>query len=132
MATNPISAWPQPEFRIPAPRPVPTLVRQPAATLTALEWSIVAMAEKDSVGSLREPGRFLSALRSVFGFRVQNRLANDRLETLRRIAVHAWRFSWDVPQSEIDGFVAAGFSLDQYELVQLSISKARSQARRAR
>ena len=31
--------------------------RKPAARLSALEWSVVAMAEQDGIESLREPGR---------------------------------------------------------------------------
>jgi hypothetical protein len=97
-----------------------------AARLSALEWSIVAMAERDSVSSLREPGRFLSALQSIFGIRRVNRLANDKLEALRRVAVHAWHFRWNVPDSELQEFLSAGYSLDQYQLVQLSIAQARA------
>jgi hypothetical protein len=132
MASLPMPAWSQAPRWIPAPQPAPAAVETPAR-LSALEWSIVAMAERDSVSSLREPGRLISALRSIFGFRSINRLANDRLEVLRRIAVHAWRFRWNVPDSELQAFLAAGYSLDQYQLVQVSIANARaSQRRRAR
>lgn len=133
MATLPMPAW-SPEdvsFAPPPSKPLPTPVASPAR-FSALEWSIVAMAERDPVSSLREPGRFLSALRSLFGIRRVTRLANDRLEALRRIAVHAWRYHWDVPASEIRDFVAAGYSLDHYELVQLSIGKARAEHRRSK
>jgi hypothetical protein len=98
--------------------------------LSALEWSIVALAERGSLASLREPGRIATALGSLFGRR-DRRLADDRLEALRRIAVFAWHYSWKVPISELRAFVAAGFSLDQYELVQASISRGRA-ARRQR
>jgi hypothetical protein len=96
------------------------------ATLTALEWSVVAMAEKDGLSSLREPGRFSTALRSLFGVRRPNRLANDGLEALRRLAVHAWLYGWNVPDSELREFLTAGYSLDQYQLVQTSIANARA------
>ena len=102
----------------------------PPARLSALEWSIVAMAERDTLASLREPGRFLSALSSLFGLRPANRLANDRLEALRRISVFAWRNNWNVPQSELRNFFAAGFTPDHYELVQKSIGQARTAHRR--
>jgi hypothetical protein len=96
--------------------------------LSALEWSIVALAERGSLASLREPGRIATALGSLFGRR-DRRLADDRLEALRRIAVLAWHYSWKVPTSELRAFVAAGFSLDQYELVQASISRGRAARR---
>jgi hypothetical protein len=99
---------------------------QPPARLSALEWSIVALGERDSIASLREPGRLLSALGSLFGIRRVNRLANDRLEALRRIAVLAWHYRWNVPKSELGEFLNAGFTLDQYELVQNSIGQARA------
>lgn len=126
MATLPMPAWSNEALRYPPAIPreaEPTVV--PAA-LTALEWSVVAMAEKDGLSSLREPSRFSTALRSLFGVRRPNRLANDRLEALRRLAVHAWLYSWNVPDSELRQFLAAGYSLDQYQLVQASIAKARA------
>jgi hypothetical protein len=129
MASLPMPAWSEQALRLPVPQPVraPEPTVAPAA-LTALEWSVVALAEKDSISSLREPGRFLSALGSLFGVRRQNRLANDRLEALRRIAVHAWHYRWNVPDSELQEFLAAGFSLDQYQLLQISIGQARARA----
>jgi hypothetical protein len=133
MASLPMPAWSAP---VPAAKPAPRRAAfarpsKPAAapaTLTALEWSIVAMAQKDRVSSLREPSRFLAALGSVFGERRPKRLANDRLEMLRRLAVYAWHYHWNVPDSELRAFLAAGFSMDHYELIQASINRARSSA----
>lgn len=97
--------------------------------LSALEWSVVAFAQRDSLASLREPGRLAAALGSLFGRRDQ-RVIDPRLESLRRIAVLAWHRGWQVPASELKAFVKAGFSLDQYELVQASIARGRSASRR--
>lgn len=103
----------------------------PAPTrLSALEWSIVAMAERDGISSIREPGRYARALRNFFGFRQPNRLANDRLEILRRVAIFAWHYGWNVPKSELKAFFEAGFSSDQFELIQLSLGKTRAARRR--
>jgi hypothetical protein len=124
MASLPMPAWSQHALRRPQVVAAPELPAVPT-TLTALEWSIVAMAEKDAISSLREPSRFVSALRSLFGVRRPNRLANDRLEALRRLAVHVWHYRWNVPDSELREFVAAGYSLDHYQLVQSSIAQAR-------
>ena len=125
MASLPMPAWPDAAPRFARLAPAPELVAVPA-TLTALEWSIVAIAEKDSVSSLREPSRFVAALGSLFGIRRPNRLANDRLEALRRLAVHAWHYRWNVPESELRRFIAAGYTEEHYQLVQNSIAQARA------
>jgi hypothetical protein len=131
MASLPMPAWSQQALRLPDPQPARVAqVAAAPATLTALEWSIVALAEKDGISSLREPGRFLSALGSLFGVRRPNRLANERLESLRRLAVHAWLYRWNVPESELREFIAAGYSLDQYQLIQTSIGRSRTAPRR--
>ena len=97
--------------------------------LSALEWSVVAFAQRDSLASLREPGRLAAAVGSLFGRR-DRRVIDPRLESLRRIAVLAWHRGWQVPASELRAFVKSGFSLDQYELVQTSIARGRAAGRR--
>ena len=124
----PVADWQTEAPRRPA---ISNLVGQAApARLSALEWSVVALAEQDRLSSLREPGRIAAALGTIFGVRPPNRLANDRLEALRRLAVLAWRYRWNVPKSELQRFLDAGFSSDHFELVQQSIGQA--VARRAR
>jgi hypothetical protein len=115
----------QPDSIIPAKRPTIVGTAAPAARLSALEWSVVAMAEKDGLSSIREPSRLIAALGNIFGVKRPNRLANERLEALRRLAILAWHHRWNVPKAELESFLAAGFSLDQYELVQNSIGQAR-------
>jgi hypothetical protein len=132
MASLPLPALnPQPSM-FTAAEPSAMVGSAPAqpARLSALEWSIVAMAERDGRGSIREPGRYTRALRNFFGFKQPNRLANDRLETLRRVAIFAWNFGWNVPRSELAAFFEAGFSSDQFELIQTSLGQARAAARR--
>jgi hypothetical protein len=98
----------------------------PIATLSALEWSVVAIARKDSIASLSAPSRLSIALGTVFGGKRPNpKLADERLEALRRIAVLGWHYGYTIPTDELRAFLAAGFSLDQYELVQDSIGRAR-------
>ena len=124
MASLPMRTWTAEDF-------APAEPAQPAlATARQVEWSIVAMAERDTLASLREPGRFLSALTGLFGLKPANRLANDRLEALRRISVLAWRKHWNVPKTELRNFFDAGFTPDHYELVQKSIGQARIAQRR--
>ena len=93
--------------------------------LGALEWSVVAIARNDSLGSLRAPGPMSIALGNLFGRRTNPRLADPKLEALRRMAVLAWHHGFAVPVSEVKAFLAAGFSADQYETVLASIGTAR-------
>lgn len=109
----------------------PAALTQEKASLSALEWSVVALAERDSLASLRAPGRMALALGALFGTKTITKLADERLEALRRIAVLSWHRGYDVPTSAIKGFLSKGFSLDQYELLAGSIATARA-ARRSR
>jgi hypothetical protein len=129
MASLPVSA---PQFHPQGAPKAPAIVgtAAPAARLSALEWSIVAMAERDGLSSIREPSRFIAALGAIFGIKRPNRLANEGLEALRRIAILAWHYGWNVPKSELAAFLAAGFSTDQFELIQNSIGQARAARRR--
>jgi len=86
----------------------------PAAALRPLEWTVVQLARGDRLWSLARPGRLVSALRAAF--RLHNpRLADPRLEALRRIAVLTWHYGFTVPSAEVQAFLAAGFSTEQYE-----------------
>ena len=129
MASLPL---PMPQQQLNALQPTPSIVGTASAParLSALEWSVVAMAERDGLSSIREPSRFIAALSSLFGLRRNNRLANERLEALRRLAILAWHHRWNVPKSELASFFGAGFTGDQYELIQTSIGQARSARRR--
>lgn len=95
------------------------------ARLGPLEWSVVAIARNDSLGSLRAPGAMSVALGNLFGRRQNPRLADPKLEALRRLAVFAWHYGFAMPVSEVKAFIAAGFTADQYETVLASIGAAR-------
>ncbi|MEZ0496191.1 hypothetical protein [Sphingomonas sp. IW22] len=102
------------------------------ATLSALEWSVVALARRDSLSSLRQPGRIAMAMGTLFGERPNPRLADPRLEALRRIAVLSWHHGYTVDGDEVRAFLDAGFDLRQYELVVDSIAADRARATSAR
>lgn len=106
-----------------APVSEPTPARE--AGLSPLEWSVVAIARRDPMASLRRPGRLSVALGGVFGTRHNPRLADPRLEALRRMAVLGWHHGYAVPQPEVRAFVAAGYTVDQYETMMASISVAK-------
>jgi len=97
---------------------------------SALEWTTIALARRDSLASLRQPGRLSRAVGSLFGIGEQTRLADPALETLRRLAVNAWHYGYRLPVSEIKAFLAAGFTVDQLESLLDSIGQARISERR--
>lgn len=94
-----------------------------AERLTALEWSVVAIARTDRRASLRPPGRVASVLRALF--RQPNpRLADTRLEALRRMAVLTWHHGYTVPSREVRAFLDAGYTAGQYETMVQRVSAA--------
>ncbi|HYZ48152.1 MAG TPA: hypothetical protein VE567_04585 [Sphingomonas sp.] len=122
------------DFAAPAGALTPVVARPhhaPAkASLTPLEWSVVALAQRDTLASLREPGRISTALAAIFGGRFETRLADPRLEALRRVSVHGWYHGFAVPESETRDFYEAGFGPEHLELVLTSISRGRDRRRR--
>lgn len=107
---------------------VQTEVSAPVAApvaFSALEWSVVAIAQGDRLKTLRRPGRMSVALGALFGERHNPRLADPRLEALRRIAVLGWHHGFAIPSHEVAAFVDAGFSTEHYELLMGSIAAGR-------
>ncbi len=96
-----------------------------AGRLSALEWSVVMIARRDRLSSLRRPGRLAVALGTLFDRR-NPALADARLEALRRIAVLAWHADGAVPEAEVRAFLRAGFEHGQYETLIASIQAART------
>ena len=101
-----------------------------APDFSALEWSVIALARRDSIASLGEPGKLARALGGLFGLGEASKLADPRLEALRRLAVHAWHRGYALPVSQLDAFVAAGFTMDQAETLLASVTGARAGQRR--
>ena len=129
MASQPAPSWSHVAAAAPARSPLPV---QSSAYLSDLEWSVVAMAERDSISSLRKPTRFWALISLLFGLKPANRLANDRLEALRRIAVLSWRYRWNIAGSELKAFFDAGYSQAHYELILRRISAVRAGKRGGR
>lgn len=129
MASLPLRAWSDETVLVETPARVPVSI-EAASRLSDFEWSIVAMAERDGLASLRKPNGFWSLVSAIFGIKPANRLANDRLEALRRVAVLAWRYRWNVPTSELEAFFAAGYSPAQYEQLQAKVAAIRTEQRR--
>ena len=107
---------------------------RPAARFSALEWWVIAAAQRDKLSSLDAPGPVARLLGALFpsNDNDNDRDADPRIEALRRMAVLAWHKSYVIPKWEIEGFRRAGFTLDHYELLQASIAAAKAKQRSAR
>ena len=90
------------------------------------EWEVIVLARQDGLASLREPSRLAVLLDRLFGAGINRRLANPRLEALRRFAVLAWHHGYALPVSAMKAFKEAGYSLDHVELLLASISVGRT------
>lgn len=88
-----------------------------SSRLNALEWSVVRLARNDGLSTLTSPGQIIAALGIVFGRVYHNRLADPRLEALRRLSVIAWRHDGLVDQQEAAALVSAGFDELQLDAV---------------
>lgn len=93
---------------------------------SALDWSVVALARNDSLASLGQPGAMARALGGLFGFGRASKLADPRLEAIRRLAVHAWHKGYTLPVSEIKAFLASGFGTEHVETLLASVAIARA------
>lgn len=97
---------------------------------SGIEWAVIALAARDKLSSLGEPSRLSRAFGSLFGLGGSSKLADPRLEALRHAAVQAWHHGYLLPVSEISRFIAAGFSLDQFETLLASVAQRRVTRRR--
>ena len=97
-------------------------LRSEATTFTPLEWSVIRLSHADQLWSII-PTLF-QRLMNVLLARKANRLANDRLEALRRMAVLSWHFGFSVPAEKVGAFLEAGFSVEQYELLVSSVLRS--------
>ena len=89
------------------------------------EWQVVQLARTDGLSSLREPGRLDRLKTLFFGPQPHFKLADGKLEALRRLAVEAWHQGFAVRPSSIDAFLAAGFTEGQVETLLSAVTAAR-------
>lgn len=91
-----------------------------------LEWSVIRLARKDPLSTLRAPGRLRRFWNWWMARENSPELVNTHLEALRRMAVLTWRFGFSVPAEEVARFLSAGFSPAQYELMVTGIRSTSS------
>ena len=87
----------------------------PVSLVGALDRTVVELARADSRWSLRAPGRIDVLLRWMFGITSTNRLADPRLEALRRFAVLLRLRGDRLPALETDRLIAAGYLREAVE-----------------
>ncbi|MBU3078525.1 hypothetical protein KOF26_11650 [Sphingomonas sp. XMGL2] len=117
------AAYAAPALVAPAPQAEEVLER---TGFSPLEWKVIALAHRDRLSSLAEPGPLSRALGSVFGLGTSSRLADPKLEAVRRLAVHAWHKGYALPVSELEAFKAEGFTIAQAETLLASVGTARA------
>ena len=93
---------------------------------SALEWSIIRLARVDGLSTIRAPGLVRRSYNWLIGRTGSPKLANERLEALRRIAVLSWHFGFSVPGEDVADFLSAGFTPEQYELLVTQVRAAAS------
>jgi hypothetical protein len=96
---------------------------------STLEWTTILLARRDGVSSLARPGRVARFLGRLFGIDAKSRLADGKLEALRRFAVFSWQHGYNVPKSELGAFKDAGYSALQAETLLASVAIARADRR---
>lgn len=96
-----------------------------AELLTRLERTVVAMSLRDGQSSIRSRGALARAIFRVFGLRPANRLANERLEVLRRYCVLLRVSRRRVSHEAIILMRDAGFSIEAMSQIKHMISGSR-------
>lgn len=77
--------------------------------LNELDWQVVEIARADGPRSLSPDGWLNKFHEGLFGFPVARKLANEKLEALRRFCVRAWY--WDLIRSkDLRMLMNAGYS----------------------
>jgi hypothetical protein len=106
--------------------PVPFDQAIPEARFSDLEWSIIRLAKVDRLWTLRPATRLRRFLNGLLARNPNPTLANPKLESLRRMAVLSWHFGFTVDGEDVAEFIESGFSLEQYELLVISVLGAGS------
>lgn len=100
-------------------------------TFSDLERRVLDLARGEGLTSLRAPRKRSWLARLILGPTPPSRiLANERLEALRRLAVHAWHYGYTLPASALRDAKQAGYSESQVGWVVDFVGRSRTQVRR--
>jgi len=116
-------AW-SPRFAVRLPIPASPLVQR-------VERDVLLASRHDRPSSLRRTGLIGRWSNRLFGFEEVNRLADPRLEALRRFAVLLRRRAEHLPASEEARILAAGFSPAEVAEIRRLIESERTLRRAA-
>ncbi len=105
--------------------PISDIAPVDASDFSPLEWSVVQLARKDGMATLRAPGRWAKLHRLIFGERSDPRLADERLEALRHVAVEAWHRGYALHPARIAAFLSAGFTYAHLERLLADVTAIR-------
>jgi hypothetical protein len=83
------------------------------ADFAASEWAVIRMARRDPLASIARPSRLGYLVRALFGIEPPNRLADPRLEALRRVAVRCWRGDGSLERLDLEELISEGFAVEQ-------------------
>jgi len=111
------------DFRADAPLALPAPFRAKRAVLTRAEHDVLFLSRRDPRSSVAGRGAVRSRLRRLFGLSTPNRLADPRLEALRRFAVLLRARGNRLPATEEARLMAAGFDADQVAAVAQAIAR---------
>ena len=86
-------------------------------SLTNLDWQEIGLARADGPRSINPDGRFARFLRDFLGLPTPQKLANEKLDALRRFCVRAW--FWDlIPTRDVRALMEAGYtSVDVFQIL---------------
>jgi len=90
----------------------PSALGEQPASFSATEWAVVRLSRRDGLATILAPSRIGTVARRLFGVPAANRLADPRLEALRRAAVLC-RHGGTLPRDQADALLAHGFRFEQ-------------------
>ena len=86
-----------------------TIALKLECSLTHLDWRVVAIARSDGPRSINPDRRCTQIMQNLLGLPVARKLANEKLEALRRFCVRAW--FWDLIRTgDVRAFMEAGYT----------------------
>lgn len=80
-----------------------------APLFSELELRVIALSRSEAASSLEPPSRFGTFVSAIFGIKRVNKLADPRLEALRRFTILTRTLGDRLADVEVNAFLQAGF-----------------------